>query len=933
MLVKIFNRGIGAGKGSVQYCISATFHEYDPVTRKKTGEVVHRDPLPVVVKGDPERTTTLIDSSQNRWKYTSGVVAFADTDQPTEAEQLAVIESFEKSFYAGLDPDQFDVLWTRHAHEGNVELHFVMPRLELTTGKALNVAPPGYETMMSAWRDTWNYSKGWASPDEPDRAQLTKQNDYVLKIDKNLVSVGLPKSGDPKRMIGEYLTGCIESGTVKNRADVIAALKDADLEITRQGKDYISVRSEPGAKPIRLKGVLYDERFEINYDRADAILSQLRVGGEPGRQAESEISRASWRNPDADRIRIAEASAKLERFVTARARFNEQRYRRSGAADPEHNARHGQRREAGLVADSAAVNDADGSNQHSTRFEEITDRANVGPVSANARASERAGEKISIEGDGFGAAIARENDAIINDAAERITRSHQHTDEATRMVDETASVDSGSRLPVNLRRNLGLDAVPHEPGGSVRSGSGATPDENTADYQHADTAVLSDTSGESELHPGEVAKPWYERLKVKFKDIYDRTRNTLVGRFHQALDAIQRGYDAISSTEHGLAIAGVGLVESRRYFDEAATAASESERSLGTVIAKIDDGIERRINMIRASRTDELDDFKARINLVQYAESVGYEIDTRESSKASTVMRSATDKIIVATAPDGHGIYFSVRDDADNGSIIDFVQKRQGLNLGQVRKELRQWLDGSPSTYVPKASAQQRIKPVATTRDRQKVFMVWSKMTPGDGEHLYLTVARKIDTATQKDPRFIGMCRTDSRGNAVFPHYDESGLTGYELKNAGFTGFAAGGEKALWHSANIEEAKALVITESAIDAMSYAEIKKDNGSAFLSLGGQPSPKQWALLTDRMKTMTQIVIATDNDAAGESIAAQIKLFAPPGAQVVRDAPIGKDWNDDLTVSKGAPPSAQSIHGTGAAIHPGIDMTQQPYSYKL
>ena len=95
-------------------------------------------------------------------------------------------------------------------------------------------------------------------------------------------------------------------------------------------------------------------------------------------------------------------------------------------------------------------------------------------------------------------------------------------------------------------------------------------------------------------------------------------------------------------------------------------------------------------------RADELERFKSQINLAEYAQAQGYEIDRKESSRASTVMRSGGDKIIVATDTDGHGIYFSVRDDADHGSIIDFVQKRQGLNLGQVRKELRPWIGDRP---------------------------------------------------------------------------------------------------------------------------------------------------------------------------------------------------------------------------------------------
>jgi len=86
-------------------------------------------------------------------------------------------------------------------------------------------------------------------------------------------------------------------------------------------------------------------------------------------------------------------------------------------------------------------------------------------------------------------------------------------------------------------------------------------------------------------------------------------------------------------------------------------------------------------------------EFKTGINLVEFATSYGYVLDRRETSGNSAVMRHAGgDKIIVARAAHGHWVYFSVRDDADNGTIIDFIQHRnQGATLGHVRRELAAW--------------------------------------------------------------------------------------------------------------------------------------------------------------------------------------------------------------------------------------------------
>lgn len=299
-------------------------------------------------------------------------------------------------------------------------------------------------------------------------------------------------------------------------------------------------------------------------------------------------------------------------------------------------------------------------------------------------------------------------------------------------------------------------------------------------------------------------------------------------------------------------------------------------------------------------RDDELERFKAAINLVEYAESQGYEIDHRESSRASTVMRSGDDKIIVATAQDGHGIYFSVRDDDDNGTIVDFMQRRRGLSLGQVRRELRPWAGGAaPATKRPPEKRPK--KPEQSSADRARILAAWMRMQQA-ARHAYLEQHRGISAATLADPRFAPVVRVDARGNAVFPHYDRTGLAGYELKNNGFTGFSSGGEKAIWRTANIERAREIVICESAIDAMSHAQLMGGTDAAYVSTGGALSAAQAALIEEigreALRSGAVIVIATDADAAGHRLAEQIDALIPDGVRVRRKEPPAKDWNDAL-----------------------------------
>ncbi len=162
---------------------------------------------------------------------------------------------------------------------------------------------------------------------------------------------------------------------------------------------------------------------------------------------------------------------------------------------------------------------------------------------------------------------------------------------------------------------------------------------------------------------------------------------------------------------------------------------------------------------------------------------------TSDSWRGSTVMRRAGDKIVIKQNSNGHYVYFSVRDDADNGSIIDFVQNRLRYSLGTVRLTLRNWT-GKPPAYLPFFP---KLEPAS--KDRQRVGTEHRRMQDAP-RHPYLEQDRCIPAAVLSSDRFAGRVRIDARGNAVFPHFDAEGLCGCEIKNRGFTGFPAAAKRA-----------------------------------------------------------------------------------------------------------------------------------------
>ncbi|AGA92388.1 hypothetical protein Thimo_3736 (plasmid) [Thioflavicoccus mobilis 8321] len=309
-----------------------------------------------------------------------------------------------------------------------------------------------------------------------------------------------------------------------------------------------------------------------------------------------------------------------------------------------------------------------------------------------------------------------------------------------------------------------------------------------------------------------------------------------------------------------------------------------------------------------AGYRDELERFKTAINLTEYAASQGYQLDKRASSRNSVVMRhSAGDKVVIARGEDQHWIYFSVRNDSDNGSIIDFIQYRRRCSLADVRRELRPWVGGA----VPRPALELYVPEVVpVSRDRAGVIRALAAMKPLV-THRYLEEKRAIPRDLLAHPRFAGKVLVDACSNVIFPHVDRDGPCGYEIKNHRFTGFAPGGEKGLWISGVQRTDTALVLAESGIDALSYAALNPDENARYASFGGTMNPSQPALIRaaiERLAPGVAVQIATDNDEDGAGFAVIIGgLIAETGRSdlaVERAVPIdAKDWNDALLRASG------------------------------
>ncbi|SHF72183.1 Relaxase/Mobilisation nuclease domain-containing protein [Litoreibacter ascidiaceicola] len=313
MLIKFFRNGKGAGAGPVGYLVADKVLAYDDnrdLIRDADGQpmTVTREPLPEVLRGNPNRTEALIDASRHQWTYRAGVISFADTDAPTEEQQAEVMDHFQDLAFAGLDPTQYEVLWVRHTHEDRVELHFCTPRLELTSGRSLNIAPPGYEKAFDSLRDVMNQRHGWADPMELERTQEVRD------------IIETPTRAQGRDELQAWLQDQISVGLIADRATMIDALTDAGYDLPRVGKAYLTARDPDTDERWRLKGEIFHEDWQADTAEREA---EFGTGHDP-----SGLRRL-------DGIATGELQGRFEQHCDQRAAYNRERYPQLSATEQE----------------------------------------------------------------------------------------------------------------------------------------------------------------------------------------------------------------------------------------------------------------------------------------------------------------------------------------------------------------------------------------------------------------------------------------------------------------------------------------------------------------------------------------------------------------------------------------------------------------------
>ena len=314
-----------------------------------------------------ELTAQLIDSSPFAKKYTSGCLSFYEHDLNDQDKQQ-IMQNFEQCLFPALDPDQYQILWVQHQDKVNqdtgetrLELNFVIPNVELSTGKRLQpfYAPVDLDRV-DLFKQITNTEHSLYDPDDPEHRQL-----FLNK--KNL-----PKDvKDFKEQLHQRIYRAVANGDVADRQELVKWLESNQITVTRQTSKSISIENpyEDAKRPIRLNGEIYEQSF--------------RATGEYRQEVQQRITEYRGTTGERYRTNVTDYQRQLEH----KSQYYSDRYSTVGRENcPEHSRQCPDSRETARSIPSLATIEIESFN--------AIERADTDPRTANPKSSYT--EKLTI---------------------------------------------------------------------------------------------------------------------------------------------------------------------------------------------------------------------------------------------------------------------------------------------------------------------------------------------------------------------------------------------------------------------------------------------------------------------------------------------------------------------------------------------------------
>jgi len=288
-------------------------------------------------------------------------------------------------------------------------------------------------------------------------------------------------------------------------------------------------------------------------------------------------------------------------------------------------------------------------------------------------------------------------------------------------------------------------------------------------------------------------------------------------------------------------------------------------------------------------RKVDFEEFKQRINLVEYAMNQGYIKDRQRSGGNSVALYKddarGRDKIVVYTNQRGGvDIYFNPNDGADKGTVVQFQHRRSTGEWKDTIETLQRYIGQVPQQQRPTPPPADKPNAARPTPTREQAIVRSFDLKPlTDDTYLRgrglspTTINASEFENTAFNRTYFDRNRGKQYTNTVFPIKNEQGTVAIIVRNEGLKMVEGPRGDGIWISNPkvIEpggRADRLVIAENPIDAMSFHQLKSPvEGEKRLYLGtagnlSSGAPDTVQKLIDRYQPK-QIVLANDNDNGG------------------------------------------------------------------
>ncbi|MCH5471595.1 relaxase/mobilization nuclease domain-containing protein, partial [Bacillus toyonensis] len=141
----------------------------------------------------------------------------AQGEKLTDQQKQELISSFEKNFMPNME-GRFNALYVAH---GNNEIHYIVNKVDLESGKAFNPMPPGHEKMKDLFQRTENFKYGFEQVVRNPELGATK---YSHEEQKAIIRNQPFGNLSSKQELDNQLKSMVGNGLINSREELISTL-------------------------------------------------------------------------------------------------------------------------------------------------------------------------------------------------------------------------------------------------------------------------------------------------------------------------------------------------------------------------------------------------------------------------------------------------------------------------------------------------------------------------------------------------------------------------------------------------------------------------------------------------------------------------------------------------------------------------------------